>query len=73
MKTVVGGRRLVAHIALLAMLGAGILLMLGVCDGAFAQAGPFGAPRGHAPAVPVGACSAGSSPSRRNSIVSFPV
>ena len=54
MKTVVGGRRLVAHIALLAMLGAGILLMLGVCDGAFAQAGPFGAPRGHAPAVPVG-------------------
>jgi nickel/cobalt exporter len=54
MKTVVGGRRLVAHIALLAMLGAGILLTLGVCDGAFAQAGAFGAPRGHAPAVPVG-------------------
>jgi nickel/cobalt exporter len=54
MKTVVGGRQLVAHIALFAMLGVGIVLMLGVYDGAFAQAGAFGAPRGHAPAVPAG-------------------
>jgi nickel/cobalt exporter len=52
MKTVVGGR--LVHIVLLAMLAVGILLMVGVHDVALAQAGPFGAPRGQAPAVPVG-------------------
>ena len=39
---------------------------------AFAQAGPFGAPRPQAPAAAAwAACSAGSSPSRRNSIAQF--
>ena len=52
-KTVVGGR-LVVHLALLVAVAAGLLLMAGVLDAAFAQTSPFGAPRPPAPAPPVG-------------------
>jgi nickel/cobalt transporter (NicO) family protein len=52
-KTVVGGR-LVIDIALLVAVIAGVLLIAGVLDAAFAQAGPFGAPRPQAAAPPVG-------------------
>jgi hypothetical protein len=52
-KTVVGGRPVV-HFLLLVAAVAGLLLLVGVFDAAFAQGSPFGAPRGQAPAVPVG-------------------
>jgi nickel/cobalt exporter len=52
-KTVVGGRPVV-HFVLLFVAIAGLLLLAGALNGALAQAGPFGAPRGQAPAVPVG-------------------
>ncbi len=48
------GRRPVFHIALLVAVIAGLLFAAGLLDGAFAQAGPFGAPRTQAPAPPVG-------------------
>jgi len=47
-KTVVGGRQVI-HIALLI---AAALLLAGVLDAAFAQGGPFGAPRGGAAPAP---------------------
>ena len=53
MKTVVGGRPVV-HFVLLFVAIAGLLLLAGALNAALAQAGPFGAPRGQAPAVPVG-------------------
>jgi len=52
-KTVVGGRPVV-HFVLLFVAIAGLLLLAGALNAALAQAGPFGAPRGQAPAVPVG-------------------
>jgi nickel/cobalt exporter len=53
-KTVVGGR-LVFHIALLAAAIAGVLLLAGALDVAFAQGSPFGGPRPQAaPAPPMG-------------------
>jgi nickel/cobalt transporter (NicO) family protein len=52
-KTVVG-RRPVVYVALLVIVIAGLLFVAGVIDGAFAQAGPFGAPRPQTPAPPVG-------------------
>src|SRR5262245_34984709 len=48
------GRRPVVQIVLLVTVIAGLLFAAGVFDGAFAQAGPFGAPRSQAPAPPVG-------------------
>jgi nickel/cobalt transporter (NicO) family protein len=53
MKTVVGGRPVV-HFLLLVAAVAGLVLLVGVFDAAFAQGSPFGAPRGQAPAVPAG-------------------
>jgi nickel/cobalt exporter len=50
-KTVAGGRPVV-YLALLAALIAGLLLVAGVLDAAFAQAGPFGAPRAQQPPPP---------------------
>jgi nickel/cobalt exporter len=50
----IGGRRLVTHLALLTAVMAALLFAAGIVDGAFAQAGPFGAPRAPAPAAPVG-------------------
>src|SRR5262249_21063744 len=47
-------RRRVVHIALLVAVIAGLRLVTGLADGAFAQAGPFGAPRTQAPAPPMG-------------------
>src|SRR5499427_4672222 len=47
-------RRRVVHIALLVTVIAGLLFAASLLDGAFAQAGPFGAPRTQAPAPPVG-------------------
>jgi nickel/cobalt exporter len=47
-------RRRVVHIALLVAVIAGLLFAAGLLDGAFAQAGPFGAPRTQVPAPPVG-------------------
>jgi nickel/cobalt exporter len=47
-------RRRIVHIALLVTVIAGLLFAAGLLDGAFAQAGPFGAPRTQAPAAPVG-------------------
>src|SRR5499433_1397418 len=47
-------RRRVVHIALLVAVIAGLLFAAGLLDGAFAQGGPFGAPRTQAPAPPVG-------------------
>ena len=44
MKTVVGGR-LIRHLAILATAVAAVLLVAGVVDAVWAQAGPFGAPR----------------------------
>jgi nickel/cobalt transporter (NicO) family protein len=52
-KPVVGGRPVVHFVLLIAVL-AGLLLMAGALDAAFAQAGPFGAPRAQAPAPPMG-------------------
>jgi nickel/cobalt exporter len=52
-RTVVA-RRPVIHIALLVTVIAGLVFAAGVLDGAFAQAGPFGAPRSQAPAQPAG-------------------
>ena len=52
--SIVGGRRPVVPIALLVAIIAGLVLAAGVIDGALAQTGPFGAPRGQAPAAPVG-------------------
>ena len=52
--TTAGGRRPVDAIALLVVAIAGVLLIAGVLDAAFAQAGPFGATRTPAPAAPVG-------------------
>jgi nickel/cobalt exporter len=52
-KPVVAGRP-VAHFVLLIAVLAGLLLMAGALDAAFAQAGPFGAPRAQAPAPPMG-------------------
>src|SRR5881398_2687571 len=51
---IICGRRPIIHLALLTAVVAGLLFAAGVVDGAFAQAGPFGAPRGQAPAAPVG-------------------
>jgi nickel/cobalt transporter (NicO) family protein len=51
---IVGARRPVVPIALLIVIIAGLVFAAGVNDGALAQAGPFGAPRGQAPAAPVG-------------------
>ena len=48
------GGRLVVHIALLVAVIAGVVLLAGVLDAAFAQGGPFGAPRSQAPAPPAG-------------------
>src|SRR5262245_53696695 len=48
------GRRPVVQIVLLVTVIAGLLFAAGLFDGAFAQAGPFGAPRTQAPAAPVG-------------------
>ena len=48
------GRRPVVQIVLLVTVIAGLLFAAGLFDGAFAQAGPFGAPRSQAPAQPVG-------------------
>ena len=48
------GGRLVVHIALLVAVMAGVVLLAGVLDAAFAQGGPFGAPRSQAPAPPAG-------------------
>jgi nickel/cobalt exporter len=50
-RTVAGGR-LVVHIALLVTVIAGVLLLAGVLDAAFAQGAPFGVPRSQAPAPP---------------------
>jgi nickel/cobalt transporter (NicO) family protein len=50
-RTVAGGR-LVVHIALLVTVIAGVLLLAGVLDAAFAQGGPFGVPRSQASAPP---------------------
>ena len=50
----IAGRRRVVHIALLVTVIAGLLFAAGLLDGAFAQAGPFGAPRSQAPAQQVG-------------------
>jgi nickel/cobalt exporter len=47
-------RRRVVQIALLVAVIAGLLFAAGLLDGAFAQGGPFGAPRTQAPAPPVG-------------------
>ena len=52
-KPVVAGRPVVHFVLLIAAL-AGLLLMAGVLDAAFAQGGPFGAPRAQAPAPPMG-------------------
>jgi nickel/cobalt exporter len=52
--TTAGGRRPVDAIALLVVAIAGVLLIAGLLDAAFAQAGPFGATRTPAPAPPVG-------------------
>src|SRR5215467_7069698 len=52
-KTVVGGRPVVLFVLLFVAV-AGLLLLAGQVNAALAQAGPFGAPRGQAPAVPVG-------------------
>jgi nickel/cobalt exporter len=49
----VAGRPVVHFVLLIAAL-AGLLLMAGALDAAFAQAGPFGAPRAQAPAPPMG-------------------
>jgi nickel/cobalt exporter len=51
---IVVGRRPMVQIALLVAVIAGLLFAAGLFDGAFAQAGPFGAPRSQAPAPPVG-------------------
>src|SRR5436190_14638282 len=51
---IICGRRPIIHLALLTAVVAGLLFAAGLIDGAFAQAGPFGAPRGQAPAAPVG-------------------
>jgi nickel/cobalt transporter (NicO) family protein len=53
MKTIVRSRPVV-HVVVLVAAVAGVLLLAGAFDAAFAQAGPFGAPRPQAPAVPVG-------------------
>jgi len=52
-KPVVAGRPVVHFVLLIAAL-AGLVLMAGALDAAFAQAGPFGAPRAQAPAPPMG-------------------
>ena len=54
MKTVVEGRQIVHIAALLVAVVAGLLLMAGIFDAAFAQTTPFGAPRTQAVAAPVG-------------------
>src|SRR5215468_3286434 len=54
MSVKVVGRRPVVQIVLLVTVIAGLLFAAGLFDGAFAQAGPFGAPRSQAPAAPVG-------------------
>ena len=46
--------RLLMRVVLVAAALAGVLLLVGALDGAFAQAGPFGAPRSQARAVPIG-------------------
>ena len=53
MKTVVGTRPVV-NIVVLVTAVVGVLLLAGAFDAAFAQVGPFGAPRPQAPAVPIG-------------------
>jgi nickel/cobalt exporter len=50
----VGGRLPVGQLALLVGIIAGFLFAAGLVDSAFAQAGPFGAPRPQMPAPPVG-------------------
>jgi len=52
--SIVGARRPVVPIALLIAIIAGLVFAAGLIDGALAQVGPFGAPRGQAPAAPVG-------------------
>jgi nickel/cobalt transporter (NicO) family protein len=51
---IVGGRRPVVPIALLIAIIATLVFAAGVIEDAFAQAGPFGVPRGQAPAAPAG-------------------
>jgi nickel/cobalt exporter len=53
MKTIVGTRP-IANIVVLVAAVAGVLLLAGALDAAFAQAGPFGVPRPQAPTVPIG-------------------
>jgi len=53
-KSVAARRRPVVHIVLLVTVIAGLLFAVGAFDGAFAQAGPFGAPRPQAPPPPAG-------------------
>ena len=50
----VGKERLATRFAIVAITVAGVLLVAGALDVAFAQTNPFGAPRGQAPAVPMG-------------------
>jgi len=50
----VGKERLATRFAIVAITIAGVLLVAGALDVAFAQTNPFGAPRGQAPAVPMG-------------------
>jgi nickel/cobalt exporter len=50
----VDAERLAKRVAVLAIAIAGVLLVASALDVAFAQANPFGAPRGQAPAVPIG-------------------
>ena len=50
----IAGRRPVVHIALLVAVIASLLFAAGLFDGAFAQAGPFGAPRSQPPAPAMG-------------------
>jgi high-affinity nickel-transport protein len=49
-----GGRLAIVPITLLVTIIAGLLITVGLIDGAFAQTGPFGAPRPQAAAPPVG-------------------
>jgi len=46
--------QLLVHVVLVAAVLAGMLLLAGALNDAFAQIGPFGAPRAQAPAAPVG-------------------
>ena len=52
--SIVGARRPFVPIALLIVIIAALVFAAGTMDGAFAQTGPFGVPRGQAPSAPVG-------------------